>query len=113
MLWKHRLKCLALITAGKLEGLWLWCRDSVHPWWDATMWDERRSVPGARKCPVGCGSSGASARVWVVLGSVDLEAMGGSDAASAGKDQGDSVSQAGRGCVAAIQVGYFRDQQPG
>lgn len=62
---------------------------------------------------MGCGSSGASTRAWVVMGGVDLEAMGGSDAASAGKDQGDSVSQWGRGCVAAIRGGYFRDWQPG
>lgn len=52
-----------------------------------TMWDKGRSVPGARKCPMGCGSSGASTRVWGVVGSVDLEAMGGNDAASAGRDR--------------------------
>lgn len=42
-----------------------------------------------------------------VGGSVDLEDPGGGEA---GRDR---QSQSGRGCVAAIQGGYFGDQQPG
>lgn len=40
-----------------------------------------------------------------------LPALAGTGRARGG--QGDTARQSGRGCVAAIQGGYFGDQQPG